>query len=157
MENSLGFVFTCSMEGRLTSLNAFTAETLGYRAEALTGRAVTDLLDTAGVATFQDCLRTLETKDEWQGSLPLRRSDGAYRRIAFRSRRMQLPGEQPFVLNHGMDVTEQHEAEEALHIATRQRELILESVADGIYGIDLDGRLTFINQAGAARPGLLHR
>ena len=34
VENSLGFVFTCSMEGRLTSLNAFTAETLGYRAEA---------------------------------------------------------------------------------------------------------------------------
>ena len=39
VENSLGFVFTCSMEGRLTSLNAFTAETLGYRAEDLTGRA----------------------------------------------------------------------------------------------------------------------
>ena len=38
VENSLGFVFTCSMEGRLTSLNAFTAETLGYRAEALVGR-----------------------------------------------------------------------------------------------------------------------
>jgi PAS domain S-box-containing protein len=153
VENSLGFVFTCSMEGRLTSLNAFTAETLGYRTEALTGRSVTDLLDSAGMATFQDCLRTLETKDEWQGALPLRRSDGAYRRIAFRSRRMQLPGERPFVLNHGMDVTEQHEAEEALHIATRQRELILESVADGIYGIDLDGRLTFINHAGAGALG----
>ena len=153
VENSLGFVFTCSTEGRLTSLNAFTAETLGYRAEALTGRAVTDLLDAAGASAFQDCLRTLETKDEWQGALPLRRSDGVYRRIAFRSRRMQLPGERPFVLNHGMDVTEQHEAEEALHLAMRQRELILESVADGIYGIDLDSRLTFINLAGARALG----
>ena len=105
VENSLGFVFTCSMEGRLTSLNAFTAETLGYRAEALTGRAVTELMDAAGAATFQECLRTLETQDEWQGALPLRRSDGVYRRIAFRSRRMQLPGERPFVLNHCMDVT----------------------------------------------------
>jgi PAS domain S-box-containing protein len=153
VENSLGFVFTCSMEGRLTSLNAFTAETLGYRAEALTGRAVADLLDSAGASAFQDCLRTLETKNEWQGALPLRRSDGAYRLIAFRSRLMQLPGERPFVLNHGMDMTEQHEAEEALHLATRQRELILESVADGIYGIDLDGRLTFINQAAARALG----
>ena len=153
VENSLGFVFTCSMEGRLTSLNAFTAETLGYRAEALTGRAVSELMDAGGAATFQDCLRTLETKDEWQGALPLRRSDGVYRRIAFRSRRMELPGERPFILNHGMDVTEQHEAEEALHRATRQRELILESVGDGIYGIDLDGRLTFINAAGARTLG----
>ena len=149
VENSLGFVFTCSMEGRLTSLNAFTAETLGYKAEALTGRAVADLLDAAGTATFKECLHTLETQDEWQGALPLRRSDGVYRRIAFRSHRMELPGERPFVLNHGIDVTEQHEAEEALHMATRQRELILESVGDGIYGIDLEGRLTFINEAGA--------
>ena len=32
-------------------------------------------------------------------------------------------------------------------MATRQRELILESVGDGIFGIDLEGRLTFINEA----------
>ncbi len=153
VENSLGFVFTCSMEGRLTSLNSFTAETLGYHAEALTGRSVTDLLDSGGAATFQDCLRTLAANDEWQGAFPLRRSDGIYRRIAFRSRRMELPGEQPFILNHGIDVTEQHEAEQALHIATRQRELILESVGDGICGIDLDGRLTFVNEAGARALG----
>jgi two-component system sensor histidine kinase VicK len=153
VENSLGFVFTCSLDGRLTSLNAFTAETLGYRLDALTGRFVTELLDPNGLAAFQDCLRTLETKDEWQGALTLRRSDGVYRRIACRSRRMQLPGERPFVLIHGTDVTEQHEAEQALLVATRQRELILESVGDGIYGIDLEGRLTFINVAGAHALG----
>jgi PAS domain S-box-containing protein len=153
VESSLGFVFACTMEGRLTSLNAFTAETLGYRAEDLTGRAVTELLDAGGAAIFQECLRSLDTREEWQGSFPVRRSDGVYRRIAFRSRRMELRGEHPFILNHGVDVTEQHEAEEALHLATRQRELILESVGDGIYGIDLDGRVTFINEAAARSLG----
>ena len=64
-----------------------------------------------------------------------------------------MPGERPFVLNHGIDVTEQHEAEEALYLATRQRELILESVGDGIYGIDLYGRMTFVNQAAARTLG----
>ncbi len=149
VESSLGFVFTCTMEGRLTSLNSFTAETLGYRVEDLTGRPVAELLDAAGAETFQDCLHTLESQDEWQGAMPVRRSDGVYRRIAFRSRRMELRGERPFILSHGVDVTEQHEAEEALHLATRQRELILEAVGDGIYGIDLEGKLTFINEAGA--------
>ncbi|MDE3148693.1 MAG: PAS domain S-box protein [Acidobacteriota bacterium] len=155
VENSLGFVFTCSMEGRLTALNAFTAETLGYRAEALLGRSVSELMDAASAAAFQDCLRTLDVyeDEEWQRTLQLRRSDGVYRRIAFRSRRVQLPGERPFVLNHGMDMTEQHEAEEALHLATRQREMILEAVGDGIFGIDLEGRLTFINRAGARALG----
>ncbi len=153
VESSLGFVFTCTLEGRLTSLNAFTAETLGYRIGDLTGRPVAELLDSPGALRFQDCLRSLQTQDEWQGALPVRRSDGIYRRIAFRSRRMELHGERPFILIHGMDVTEQHEAEEALHLATRQRELILESVGDGIYGIDLEGRLTFINEAGARLLG----
>jgi len=153
VEHSLGFVFTCTMDGRLTSLNAFTAETLGYRAEALLGRFVVELTDAAGAAEFEDCLRILETEDQWQGALPLRRSDGVYRRIAMRSRRLQMPGERPFILNHGMDVTEQHEAEEALHLATRQRQLILEAVGDGIFGIDMAGRLTFINEAGAAALG----
>jgi PAS domain S-box-containing protein len=119
----------------------------------LTGRFVTELLDSGGLAAFQDCLRTLETKDEWQGALTLRRSDGVYRRIACRGRRMQLPGERPFIIIHGTDVTEQFEAEQALHMATRQRELILQSVGDGIYGIDLEGRVTFINQAGAYALG----
>lgn len=153
VENSLGFVFTCSLEGRLTSLNAFTAETLGYRTENLTGRFVSELLDAAGPATFQECLDALKTQEEWQGSLTLRRSDGVYRRIACRGRRLQLTGERPFILIQGTDVTEQHEAEQALHVATRQRELILESVDDGIYGIDLEGRLTFINHAGAQALG----
>lgn len=153
VESSLGFVFTCTMEGRLTSLNAFTAETLGYRIEDLAGRAVSELLDATGVAAFQDCLHTLQTRDEWQGALPVRRRDGIYRRIAFRGRRMALHGDRPFVLIHGIDVTEQHDAEEALHLATRQRELILESVGDGICGIDLEGRLTFINEAGARALG----
>jgi PAS domain S-box-containing protein len=153
VEHSLGFVFTCTMEGRLTSLNDFTAETLGHRAEALLGRFVAELTDAAGAAEFEDCLRTLEAAEQWQGALPLRRSDGVYRRIALRSRRMQLPGERPFILIHGMDVTEQHEAEAALHVATHQRELILESVGDGIFGIDLEGRFTFINEAGANALG----
>jgi two-component system, OmpR family, sensor histidine kinase VicK len=153
VESSLGFVFTCTMEGRLTSLNAFTAQTLGYRAEDLTGRPIAELLDPAGATTFQECLRSLETREEWQGAIPVRRSDGVYRRIAFRSRRMDMRGERSFIVNHGVDITEQHEAEEALHVATRQRELILKAVGDGIYGIDLEGRLTFINEAGARALG----
>jgi two-component system, OmpR family, sensor histidine kinase VicK len=149
VENSLGFLFTCSLEGRLTSLNAFTAETLGYRIGDLIGHSVLEFLDAAGAAEFEQGLGIVESGQEWQGVLRVRRSDGAYRHIAFRSRRMELPDSQPFVLNHGMDMTEQHEAQEALREAMRQRELILESVGDGIFGMDLNGRLTFINEAAA--------
>jgi two-component system, OmpR family, sensor histidine kinase VicK len=153
IENSLGFLFSCSLEGRLSSLNAFTAETLGYRVKDLIGHSVAVFLESPSDAIFQAGLQHLETGQEWQGVLRVRRSDGIYRHIALRSRRMELPDNKTFVINHGMDVTEQHEAEEALHLATRQRELILDSVGDGIYGMDLDGRLTFINKTAAQMLG----
>ncbi|MFP5208578.1 MAG: PAS domain S-box protein [Acidobacteriota bacterium] len=157
VENSLGFVFTCSMEGRVTAVNALTAETLGYRPEALVGRSILELMNSASASAYQDCLRVLNMfeNEDWQRTLQLRRSDGVHRRIAFHSRRVQLPGERPFVLNYGMDMTEHYEAEEALNLSTRQREMILEAVGDGIFGIDLDGRVTFVNRAGARALGHL--
>lgn len=153
VENSLGIVFMCSTEGVLISLNAFTADTLGYAAGALVGRPVSELMDASGVAAFHECLTVLKEKGEWQGTVHLRRSDGEYRRIALRSRRVGVGRERAFIVNHGVDTTEQHEAEEALQMAARQRELILESADDGIYGIDLDGTMTFINDAGAKALG----
>ena len=154
VENSLGFVFTCSMEGRFTSLNAFTAETLGYRTEALVGRAVVDLLDKQGNADFEDCLKSLESSEEWQGALALRRSDGVLPADCFPQPPHGVAGRASVRFESwNRTFTEQHQAEQALHVATRQRELILESVGDGIYGIDLEGRITFVNQAGAAALG----
>ncbi|HZP03740.1 MAG TPA: PAS domain S-box protein [Terracidiphilus sp.] len=153
VENSLGIAFACSLEGRLTAINPVTAETLGLRSEDLIGRAVMELMDAVGASAFQNCLRRLRAQEEWHGSLQLRRGDGMYRRVSLRSRLVEIPGEPPLVINHGMDVTEQHAIEEALQLAQRQRQLILESAGDGIYGIDLEGRLTFINEAGARALG----
>jgi two-component system sensor histidine kinase VicK len=149
VENSLGFVFACSMDGRPIAINDFTAETLGYNTDTLKDLVITELMDSAGAAAFQECLRALDAFGEWQGALSIRRSDGVIRRIAVRTRRIDVPGGEPFALCNGMDVTEQHHSEEALHLAMRQRELILESAGDGIFGIDLEGKITFINNAGA--------
>jgi PAS domain S-box-containing protein len=153
VENSLGFVFTCTLEGRLTSLNTYTAESLGYRVEDLTGRPLADFLSKAGLPLFAESLKTIVRAGEFQGTIPFRRKDGAERQIAFRSRRMDLPGSTSFVLTHGMDVTEQHETEDELQMVRRQQELILAAVGDGIYGMDLEGRLSFINPAAAKMLG----
>jgi two-component system, OmpR family, sensor histidine kinase VicK len=59
----------------------------------------------------------------------------------------------PFVLSHGIDITEQTHAEEELNALTRQRQSILDSVGDGIFGMDLEGRLTFVNRSGAEMLG----
>jgi two-component system, OmpR family, sensor histidine kinase VicK len=153
VENSLGFVFTCNLEGRLTSLNEFTAESLGYEPDEMNGKSLSDFLSRQGVDIFTDSLVTVIKTGEYQGTIPFVRKDGEERKIAFRSRRMDLAGSSSFVLTHGMDVTEQQEAEDELQLMRRQQELILSSVGDGIYGMDLDGRLSFMNPASAKLLG----
>lgn len=153
VENSLGLVFTCTLHGEITALNTFTAEMLGRPAEQLLGRPIAALTDAADAASFAEGLRSLEDGGTWQGTIAIERGDGFYRRIALRSKRITEAAQQPFVLNHGIDVTEQYEAEEALRMATRQRALILESAGDGIFGIDLSGRIIFVNHAAAAALG----
>jgi two-component system sensor histidine kinase VicK len=153
VENSLGFVFTCTIEGRLTSLNTYTAESLGYGTEDLTGKPLSNFLSKQGLPIFAESLKTIIKTGEYQGTIPFLRKDGTERQIAFRSRRMDLPGSPSFVLTHGMDVTEQHEAKDELHLIRRQRELILAAVEDGIYGMDLEGKLSFMNPAAARLLG----
>jgi diguanylate cyclase (GGDEF)-like protein/PAS domain S-box-containing protein len=51
------------------------------------------------------------------------------------------------------DTTERQRAEAALHELDRKNALILDSVAEGIYGIDAEGVTTFINPAAARMLG----
>jgi PAS domain S-box-containing protein len=47
------------------------------------------------------------------------------------------------------DITERKHAEEALQRLTQQQQLILESAGEGIYGLDQEGKTTFVNAAAA--------
>lgn len=153
VESSLGLMFTCTMEGLLMSLNAFTEETLGHRAEDLIGRSLAEFMNPADIGSLRDCLQSLERDQEWQGAFTFRRSDGVCKRFALRSCRMELRGERPFIVSHGADVSQQYETELAARRATSQDKLILQAVDDGVFGIDQEGRLTFINEAGARTLG----
>jgi PAS domain S-box-containing protein len=51
------------------------------------------------------------------------------------------------------DVSERKHNEESIAILSRQNELILNAAGEGIYGIDLQGRVTFINPAATKMIG----
>ena len=51
------------------------------------------------------------------------------------------------------EVVERQMAQEKLEQLSRQNQLILNSAGEGIYGLDLDGKVTFVNPAGAKLLG----
>ncbi|HZZ38770.1 MAG TPA: PAS domain S-box protein [Acidobacteriaceae bacterium] len=153
IEGSLGIVFTHDLEGRILSINTNAAESLGYHPAEMVGTKMIEYVPEEQKPAFQNYLRSIATTGEEQGMISLRHRNGSIRSIAWRNRLIDLPDTALFVLGHGIDVTEKTDAENRLHALMRQRESILESVGDGIYGIDMQGRIVFVNQVGARMMG----
>jgi two-component system sensor histidine kinase VicK len=153
VESSLGIICTHDLDGVLLSINAHAAEILGYTPEEIIGTPLFNYIDPDHGQDYEDYVSALNEHHEHQGLFYLQRRNGRLAVVAYRNKLLQLPGTEPFVLSHGIDITEQTDAEEKLHTLTRQRESILESVGDGIWGLDMDGRLIFCNNIGASMFG----
>ena len=82
------------------------------------------------------------------------RPDGVERVILARGRTVEDDfGEIVRVVGTVQDVTGLVQTRQRLEHASRQNEALLNSAADGIYGLDLAGRITFANPAAAALTG----
>src|SRR5437763_2459527 len=57
------------------------------------------------------------------------------------------PGREPYVLGHAQDITERKRAEDEADRLRKQNEYILNSMAEGIFGQDLEGHVVFTNPA----------
>jgi PAS domain S-box len=153
VEGSLGMVFTHDMKGKLLSVNAHGAESVGRTVEEMVGSPLMKFVQAERRATIDDYLKTIADTGEAQGMLHLAHTDGEVRVIAYRNKLIATPGRTPYVLGFGVDITEQVRAEGRLRTLTRQSDSILESVGDGIFCIDLEGQVTVVNAAAAQMLG----
>jgi PAS domain S-box-containing protein len=149
IEGSLGMICTHDLDGYLLSINSHAAANLGYRPDELVGKYMLDFIQVGHKHGWEMYWEAMAKYGEDQGLLYVNKKDGSLCVIAFRNKIVQLPDTPPFVLGHGIDITEKIDAEAKLHALMRQRESILDSIGDGIYGIDMDGRIVFANQMGA--------
>jgi two-component system, OmpR family, sensor histidine kinase VicK len=153
VEGSLGMVCTHDLRGNLLSINTHGAETLGRTVEEMTGHNLDEFIVPEKKAALPVYLKKIGETGEAQGLLHLSHSDGDMRVVAYRNKLIVVPGRAPYVLGFGVDISEQVRAEGRLRTLTRQSDSILESVGDGIYGIDLEGKVTVVNSAAAQMLG----
>jgi PAS domain S-box-containing protein len=153
VEGSLGMVCTHDLHGVLLSVNTHGAQSIGRTREQMVGHSLADFIPEDRRDAFADYLRRVIHEGDVQGLLHLRHVDGDIRVIAYRNKLIETPGRAPYVLGFGVDISEQVRAEDKLRALIRQSNSILESVGDGIYGIDLNGNVTVVNPAAAQMLG----
>ncbi len=147
VEGSLGMVCMHDLDGVLISVNKHSAESIGRTVDEMVGRPLSDFIPNDRKKALKPYLNQIATRGEAQGLLHLSHTDNEIRVIAYRNKLIDVPGRDRYVLGFGVDISEQIRAEGRLRTLTRQSDSILESVGDGIFGIDLNGRITVVNSA----------
>ena len=153
VEGSLGMVCTHDLRGNILSINHHGAETLGRTLEEMIGHNLEEFIVPDRKAAMPAYLKKIADTGEAQGLLHLEHLDRDLRVVAYRNKLIVVPGRAPYVLGFGVDISEQVRAEGRLRTLTRQSDSILESVGDGIYGINLEGKVTVVNSAAAQMVG----
>jgi PAS domain S-box-containing protein len=153
VEGSLGLVCTHDMHGKILSINEHGAEALGYSVQEVLGKTLQDFTEPERRSLLESYFEDLRSKGEAQGLLHLKHARGDERAFAYRNRVVAPVGAERYVLGFGVDITDQIRAETELNTLSRQSNSVLESVGDGIFALDLDGRITLVNPAAAQMLG----
>lgn len=147
-ENANDIVFTVDLQGNLTSINAAAERLIGLnRLEALGTEALQYV-----APEYRDQARaTLEQKLRDGGAstsyLEVCAKDGRRVPLEVSSRVIFVDGRAAGVQGIARDITERTQAEAAIKRSEEHIRLILQSAAEGIYGLDLNGNCTFCNAA----------
>ncbi|GAB7191690.1 hypothetical protein NUM3379_23980 [Kineococcus sp. NUM-3379] len=149
-------IFQTDLHGGVTFLSRAWQELTGTPVGQALGRPLADLVDAQDASAVNEAVgRALMSSAPVQVQLRLLHRD----REACRAEvGIQVVGDEqgaPVGLAGTVrDVGDRHRAEEALRHSERRWRLLLESTGEGIFGMDLDGRCTFVNTAAAAMVGL---
>jgi PAS domain S-box-containing protein len=144
-------------EARISYCNDFLLHLTGWQREEVIGRNWFELfippeLDDLKGGFFSALLSNLP--DTWHHENEILTRSGERRLIRWNNSVLRSgDGAVSGTASIGEDITEKKRTQQALTKLQRQSALILESLEEGIYGMDLEGRITFQNPAAAKMLG----
>ena len=146
-QSPMAITLSSAKDHRFIDVNETFERISGWRRDELIGRTPFDIgawvnpderLELKNRLLAEGSLRNLERR--------FRTRDGRIRIALISVEVIELDGE-PCMLTVGADITEQRHAQEALRESEDKLRLLLDSTAEAIFGIDLEGRCTFCNPA----------
>jgi diguanylate cyclase (GGDEF)-like protein/PAS domain S-box-containing protein len=145
-------IFQTDLQGHTTFLSRSWWDIAAVPVEESLGRPIFDFIHVDDHAQQRESLAALLTgTSDVRTQLRLLAGDGTTRWVDVSAYLIRDPSGLPTGLGGTLiDVTAQREAQELVRDSEERWRLLLESSGDGIYGIDLAGRCTFVNAAAAA-------
>jgi PAS domain S-box-containing protein len=146
-------IITIDERGLIESFNPAAERLFGYRTDEVIGQNVSILMPSPYREEHDGYLaRYCQTREPHiigiGREVRARRQDGTTFPIALAVSEVHLDSRRLFTgIVH--DLTARVQAEEALAQLNHRHQRILDSAGEGIYGIDLEGRTTFVNPAAA--------
>ena len=134
---------------RFTYANDEFCRILDRRREKIIGQDFRESLDAESIALVSDYYRRRQAGE----AVPQRyefnvvRPNGTKRRLETSSTVIRNARSRPITIAQMLDVTERRQAEEKLKESEEKYRTILESIDEGYFEADTDGRMTFANEA----------
>ncbi len=148
-ENSPASVVVTDKNGTIEYVNPTFSEVTGYSAEEAIGQNP-KVLKSGNLpkSFYKELWDTLLSGKVWRGEFINKKKNGEeFWESASISPIMDDEGEITHFVAVKQDTTERKAAEEKLRVSEEKSRLLLESVGEGIFGVDLDGKVAFINPA----------
>src|SRR5205807_2503600 len=156
VDNGQGLICTHDLSGKLLSVNPAAAQTLGYAPGEMVGKNLLEFISPSVQPDFDRYLKVVAAEPSVDGLMHILTKQGEERVWAYRNSRIEGPTKATYVLGHAQDITRQKRTEEALR---RQRDFtaaMTSSIGEGIYALDLEGKVTFMNPAAEQMLGWKH-
>ena len=156
MNNSPALIFIKDLAGRYLQANRQFEIISHLSHEDLVGKTDEEVFPPEQAAVFRDNDRkVLETGEPMRFEESALHDDGLHTSIVVKFPLRNAQNRCYALCGIATDITDRKRAEEARQQLAKDRLLLLESSGEGIYGIDREGRCTFINSAAARMLGYL--
>jgi formate hydrogenlyase transcriptional activator len=149
-ENSAIGVALTDLDGRFLTVNRAYEEMLGYTEEALRRLSFLDVTHEESRESNRALVAELleGKREQFQVEKQYRRKDGSLIWVSDNVALVPSTESMPrFLMALSEDITERKQAEEALSSSEERVRLIIDSVAEAIFGCDPEGTCLFCNQA----------
>lgn len=137
--------------GRILYWNDAATVLYGWSSEEVTGRLIAEVMPAGGSAPeATEILESLAKGEPWAGVATVRRRDGSeFEAMVTGSPFFDVTGLLTGIIGTALDVTEREAVNRELREAHDLLRRATDSMAEGMFALDADGRATLVNRAAA--------